>query len=112
MRAARRATLLVAIRADGYRDKRIPFFVSSGPMHNFLRKVQWPRPRASAVALVGDVALSMQRDIFASLPQLVIALLCDLLCEANSTVGADAVVLASDVFALGASVWMMSRINK
>jgi hypothetical protein len=109
MRVARRNALLVAMRAHGFPDKRIPFRLAKGPIHVYLRKSQWPRSRAVATALVGAVALAMQGDIFASLPQLVIAVICDRLFALHDMAGFKALVHASDAFALGASIWAIEQ---
>lgn len=111
MRAARRATLLAALRSHGMSDKRIPLTVeknfANGLIYGYLCKTQWPRSRALAASLVGDVALSMQRDIFAALPRLVIGIICSYLDDAGDEKGFDSLVEVSDAFALGAAVWVL-----
>jgi hypothetical protein len=121
MRAARRATLLAALRSQPFLETRIPLSVADvheqGPVYAFLRTKQWPRPRALSAALVGDVALSMQRDIFAALPQLAISIICDFLdgdddCgdeeDDLKIKGFDSLIKVSFAFALGAAIWNLN----
>jgi hypothetical protein len=113
-RAARRNALLSAIRAQGVSDKRIPLSVSfaDGPIFMYLCKPNWPRSRATTAALVGDVAVAKKRrDIFASLPQLVISNICEYLVAAGDRTGFTSLIGASEAFALGAAVWAGTHLN-
>jgi hypothetical protein len=112
VRVARRASLLAAVRANGYIHRRLPLCVTAGPILAFLCNVQWPVSRATAAARVGDVESSMQCDIFGALPQLVLALICDFMFAARDTVGFESLAKASDAFALGASIWVIGHIEE
>lgn len=109
LRSARRAAILAHLRDNGVLERRIPLSVNQfgSVLFRFLCKKQWPRSRATAAALSGDVAQSIHAgDIFASLPQRVLALICDFV--ANHT-DIHNLSLVSDAFALAAAVWVVNR---
>jgi hypothetical protein len=109
IRAARRGTLLRALRAHGIADTRIPLAVwlyNCRFVHAFLKKKEWPRSRALRSALVGDVASAQHGDIFASLPQIAIATICE---HIDNDLTSLALVAASDAFALGAAIFEIER---
>jgi hypothetical protein len=109
-RAARRATLVAAIRAVGHPEQRMPMSVDKNIMraaHTFLAAEHcWPRSRAATSALVGNVPLACARgDIFAALPQLVVAQICERLALTHDRNDYAALLSASDAFALAAAIW-------
>jgi hypothetical protein len=109
VRAARRATLLDALKRAGVAAARIPLSATSAQplLHRFLAGTSWLTPRAQAAALVGHVAAAAQRDIFAALPLHVIYEICAVLQKGASSATDDLVnlIAASNAFALGAAVW-------
>lgn len=110
IRAARRGTLLRALRAHGIADTRIPLAVWSyncTNVHAFLTKNEWPRSRAVRSALVGDVASAQHGDIFASLPQIAIGTICEYVDDSSTLL---ALVAVSDAFALGAAIFEIERL--
>lgn len=109
IRAARRGTLLRALRAHGIADTRIPLAVwlyNCRFAHAFLKKNEWPRSRALRSALVGDVASAQHGDIFASLPQIAIATIFEHIGDDFTSL---ALVAVSDAFALGAAIFEIER---
>jgi hypothetical protein len=109
VRAARRATLLDALKRAGVATARIPLSATSAQplLHKFLGGTSWLTPRAKAAALVGHVAAAAQRDIFAALPLHVIYEICAVLQKGASHATDDLInlIAASNAFALGAAVW-------
>lgn len=108
MRAARRSTLLCALFAHGLPEAQIPLaatFYGCVAAYSFLQRCAWPRSREMRAALVGDVASAQRGDIFASLPQLAIARI----CECLSSDDRESIACASDAFALSAAIFEIER---
>jgi hypothetical protein len=113
MIAARRGTLLRALRAHGLAESRIPLGVGANGCAVaavFLSKKSWPRSREMHSALVGDVASAQRGDIFASLPQLAIGVIYDCLVESWSSRSRTSLATVSDAFALGAAILEIERL--
>jgi hypothetical protein len=113
-RAARRATLVHAIRASGHPEQRMPMSVRKDQLlatFAFLSRTGRLRSRATAAALVGNVAMAVEDgDIFAALPQLAVALICEHL--AKNWPSYNALVYASGAFALAAAIWEIGNPQK
>jgi hypothetical protein len=108
MRAARRSTLLCALFAHGLPEAQIPLAATLDDCisaYRFLDRVAWPRSREARAALVGDVASAQRGDIFASLPQLAIARI----CECLSSNDRESIARVSNAFALSAAIFEIER---
>lgn len=107
VRLVRRARLLAELRPL-VAHANIPLSAThlDGPLFQFLTDTKWPRSRATASALRNDVKTSVMRgDIFAALPQLALARICDF--AQDDQVGFMNLCSVSDSFALAAAIWVV-----